>query len=436
MPPSTTAPWNMESSASASPAACARSSRPTSRVSRGARPEPHAATNTNPNSFTCSRYPKMTSARASTSRHRLVRIGLVVVLGAEVGDEVITLRVAERDLQLHELDEQVVLRVQAFLRHRRLPVEAQPLLDARHAGAVREVHEQREVEDARRREDRVAAQEVHLDLHRVVEPPADVDVVPAFLRVAAGRVVVDADDVADVAVEVRVLVGLEDRVDHAELRHFLRLERLGVVEDLAVAVTEDVRRVPALEAEHARLEAGREDRLHQGLARLEVLAGDRHALLARELEQRGRIERQVRRAVGVRDAHLEARVRVDLRRRDVVVRRLQARLELLERAVDLGRLAVDLGRAAPDGDETIAAVLFLERLEGLEVLRLEDTGLDGRLVGVLGEDVPAAEADVIELRERDVLLDRGRVTVRALAEPDVAELRERADRLAETFANR
>ena len=61
--------------------------------------------------------------------------------------------------------------------------------------ALREVHEQREVEDDRRREDRVAAEEVDLDLHRVAEPPEDIDVVPAFLVVAARRVVVDADDV-------------------------------------------------------------------------------------------------------------------------------------------------------------------------------------------------------------------------------------------------
>src|SRR5262249_51556165 len=38
---------------------------------------------------------------------------LVVVLGAEVRDQLFAAQVAERVLQLHELDEQVVLRVQA-----------------------------------------------------------------------------------------------------------------------------------------------------------------------------------------------------------------------------------------------------------------------------------------------------------------------------------
>src|SRR5690349_10040673 len=38
---------------------------------------------------------------------------LVVVLGAEVRDQLLAAQVAERVLQLHQLDEQVVLRVQA-----------------------------------------------------------------------------------------------------------------------------------------------------------------------------------------------------------------------------------------------------------------------------------------------------------------------------------
>ena len=56
------------------------------------------------------------------------------------------------------------------------------------------------------------------------------------------------------------------------LRDLLGLEALGIVEHLAVAVAEDVGREPAADAEHARLEARREDGLHQRLAGLEVLA--------------------------------------------------------------------------------------------------------------------------------------------------------------------
>src|SRR3712207_8607901 len=51
------------------------------------------------------------------------------------------------------------------------------------------------------------------------------------------------------------------------------LEALLVVEDLPVPVAEDVRRVPPREAEHPGLQARGDDRLHQGLPGLEVLAG-------------------------------------------------------------------------------------------------------------------------------------------------------------------
>jgi hypothetical protein len=55
--------------------------------------------------------------------------------------------------------------------------------------------------------------------------------------------------VIDVLVEVGVKLGLEDVLQHAELRLFLGLEGLGIVEDFAVAVAEDVGGVPAADAQ-------------------------------------------------------------------------------------------------------------------------------------------------------------------------------------------
>ena len=48
-----------------------------------------------------------------------------------------------------------------------------------------------------------------------------------------------------------------------------------------------------LQAEHPGLEAGREDRLHQRLAGLEVLAADRHAVAVGQLDhaRAGRADR-------------------------------------------------------------------------------------------------------------------------------------------------
>jgi hypothetical protein len=55
------------------------------------------------------------------------------------------------------------------------------------------------------------------------------------------------------------------------------LNALRIVQHGAVPVAQDVRAEPAGQAEHPRLQARREDRLHHGLAGLEVLARDRHA---------------------------------------------------------------------------------------------------------------------------------------------------------------
>ncbi len=60
------------------------------------------------------------------------------------------------------------------------------------------------VERERRGKDGVAAEEVDLELHRVAEPTEDVDVVPTLFVVAARWVVVDADLVVEVLVEVGV----------------------------------------------------------------------------------------------------------------------------------------------------------------------------------------------------------------------------------------
>ena len=75
----------------------------------------------------------------------------------------------------------------------------------------------------------------------------------------------------------------------------------------------------------------------------------------------------------------------------------------------------------------------LDRLEEvgdrLDVLvAVEDAAAQRRLVGVVGEGVPGAEDDVVEVGERHEVLDQGRAVVGALAEADGAHLGERADR--------
>jgi hypothetical protein len=75
-------------------------------------------------------------------------------------------------------------------------------------------------------------------------------------------------------------LGLEDVLEDAELGDFLGLEGVGVVEDFAVAVAEDVGGVPAGDTQVADLEGGSEDGLDEGLAGLEVLTADGRVHLA------------------------------------------------------------------------------------------------------------------------------------------------------------
>ena len=118
-------------------------------------------------------------------------------------DQVRAHDVAQRVLQLHRLDEEIVLRVEALSSLRRFQVKAQPFLNADGSEigrALGQIEEEHQIERNRSGQDRVAAEEVDLELHRVAKPAEDVDVVPRFFLIAARRVVVDADLVVDVAV--------------------------------------------------------------------------------------------------------------------------------------------------------------------------------------------------------------------------------------------
>ena len=140
---------------------------------------------------------------------------------------------------------------------------------------------------------------------------------------------------------------------------------------------------------------------------------------------------------------------------------------------------VDLGAAAPDHDEPIEPVVLLEqadvfhhllgqvalvlalldvravepldvaliedrrpgpdllelRANLLEQRRLEDAGRLRRRVAVVVEDVPAAEDEIVERRQRHDVADLGRPAFGPFAEADGAHLRQRADGFRQTFAN-
>ncbi len=280
----------------------------------------------------------------------------------------------------------------------------------------------------------------------------------------------------EVLIQVGIDVRLQDVLEHRQLRFFLRAERLGIVEHFAVAVAEDVRRIPAFEAEQPGLESRREDRLHQRLAGLEILAADRRARLYRQVTQCRNVDRQVRSAVRESDTALHRRVGVEHRRRDGLVVLLHRGFKRFDGPVRrLVDLLEDLCRRRPDHNEPVAAVLGLEvldvgdeRLRKLELVRaglhvgavqaldvvlaedrlhrldraqevldlveqllLEHASVKRGFVGVFLEDVPRPELDVVDASEGNELVDLRRSAVGALAEADSAHLGERADRLGE-----
>ena len=161
-------------------------------------------------------------------------------------------------------------------------------------------------------------------------------------------------------VELRIQVRLEDVIERRLLALFLRLERLRIVEHLAVAIAEDVGRVPPADAEQARLQAGRDDRLDQRLPRLHVVARERRAGARGELQHRRHVRGQVRRGVGERNALAQRGVRVHHARRNRVVALLEPLLEGGDRRVHRRLFHVDLGAAGPHHHQAIAAVPLLE----------------------------------------------------------------------------
>src|SRR5580704_197773 len=92
---------------------------------------------------------------------------LVVIFLPEVRNQILSHHPAQRVFQLHRLNKQVVLGIQARRRHRRLKVEAQPLLDSVHTSALCKVQEENQVQNDRRSENGIPAKEIHLNLHRV-----------------------------------------------------------------------------------------------------------------------------------------------------------------------------------------------------------------------------------------------------------------------------
>ena len=138
----------------------------------------------------------------------------VVILKTQMRNQVFAAQVTKGVLELHQLDENIVLGIERRRGHWRLEVEGEPFLDAFHAGALGQIEEESQVEHNWGGQDRVTAEKIDLDLHLIAEPAEDVDVVPAFLVVAPWRIVIDSDNMGKVFVKLWVDVRLQDVFEH------------------------------------------------------------------------------------------------------------------------------------------------------------------------------------------------------------------------------
>src|SRR5262249_39684648 len=156
------------------------------------------------------------------------------------------------------LKEEVMNRRRVGSVPRRLEEHREGLLDPSLTGALRDVEQTDEIENERRREGRVLAEEVDLHLHRNAGKSDKVDVVPRLFGIAARLVIVD--------MHLMVRYGVaDDGIEHGRLRYQLGLVGAGSLEDAAIVVSEDVRGIPPLDAKPARTEHRGQSGLHEGL---------------------------------------------------------------------------------------------------------------------------------------------------------------------------
>src|SRR5256885_17165521 len=127
--------------------------------------------------------------------------------------------------------------------HGRLKVKAYPFLDAnvlQFGSSLRQVEEQDQIENDRRRQNRVTAEKIDLDLHGIAEPAEDIDIVPTFFVITAWRIIINADLVENIAVQLGVKPRLQNVFQHAKFRFFLGLKRARTVTHLAIAIAKNV----------------------------------------------------------------------------------------------------------------------------------------------------------------------------------------------------
>ena len=100
--------------------------------------------------------------------------------------------------------------------------------------------------------------------------------------------------VVAVAVEVWLVLWLQNCLQGRELAHLLGVEVGWLIENETVTVAQNVGREPSVQAQAAGADDRSETTLHQGLTGLEVLACDRHLGLLCEFPHGWNVNRSIR----------------------------------------------------------------------------------------------------------------------------------------------
>src|SRR5260370_2817855 len=108
----------------------------------------------------------------------------IVILLSQVRNHILSHHPAKCVLELHQLNEEVMLGIEPGCAHRRFEIEAQPFLNSTHPCTLRKIEEQNEIENNGRCKNRITAEKVDLYLHRIAEPAKNVYLVPSFFIVS------------------------------------------------------------------------------------------------------------------------------------------------------------------------------------------------------------------------------------------------------------
>ncbi len=370
------------------------------------------------------------------------------------------------------LNEEVVFWIKAFADFRALEEEGEPFLNAVETATLSKIHAQSDIESDRSGEDGVTAEEVDLDLHGVSEPAEDINIIPAFFGITARRIVFDANFMAVMAVKFREGFSIEDVFDDGEFGDFFCFEGAWIIEDFAVAVSEDVCGEPAVEAEASSAQAGSDDSFHEGLTCFEVFTHDGDFFAKSEFDEGWCVDGEVGGTVCIGNVAGDSCIGVNHGRADARIIFLHGLFHGFDCLMAVFTGGVAFCGAAPEHEKTIAAVCFFEvfdvifdhldevpfgcsdfgvfnfdivavvviedsvhRLDGfklsadgIEMFVFENAGTFADFISIFAVNIPGAEHDVFNVCKGNKVFNKGVAFFGAFSETNTAHLSDGADR--------